>query len=93
MSHRTKKKVNVFIIFHSSERYIARGNALRNYLGGDGGGHYSLGGTLFTSELCPAGHYSWGGGGGGGHYSLPQRHGILPTTSATQRRTWHRGPR
>ena len=24
------------------------------------GGHYSLGGTLFTSELCPAGHYSRG---------------------------------
>ena len=25
-----------------------------------GGEHYSLGGTLFTSELCPAGHYSRG---------------------------------
>ena len=49
------------------------------------GGHYSLRGTLFTSEYCPGG----GGGGGtlftGGQYSLRHRQAKMALSKSTPR--------
>ena len=40
------------------------------------GGHYSLRGTLFTSEYCPRGTLLGGGGGGGTVFTITPVHFI-----------------